>query len=631
LAAQGHSRHARRRRSHRRLLLQRAAIAIAAIALVVVVLGLALAGSPARVPSGVEVAGISVGGLTPVEARKQLEARSRAVAGRPVVFRAGGRKWKLSARELDVRVNWRRAISSALHQGDGLAPVRGFRRLGVRLFGADITPAAQAYDPALQYELDRIQRRVNRPHRDASLRLERRTPVLVAARAGVKLDRPAAERAIVQALASLERPLTVALPVKLDPPDVATTDLQPVAAEVRRAVSAPVTLVVGRTKFKLRPYRIAHVLDLPRAGAARLGITDFGRDSFLYRLRRSAERAPRNADFAPTRNGVRLVPSRLGSTVDVAASGKALLRAALSPTRRVARLVTRSTQPKLTTAKARTLGIRQIVGSYTTIYGGIANRIHNVQLVAHLIDHHYIAPGEEFSFNKTTGVRDASKGFLEAPVIINGELQTGLGGGVCQVSTTVFNAAYEAGLKITARTNHQLYISHYPTGRDATVNYPDTDLKFVNDTKHWLLLRTFVGSSSLTVNLYGTSPHRKVVTETAPLTVAGPVPVRETADPDLLVDTTVVDEAGSPALQTSVERKVYDRKGRLLYDDHWSSHYRGEYRIVRVGTKKPPPPPVKTTTTTESTATTTTTGAATTTAKTTTAATKTTPTTTTRP
>ncbi len=595
------------------------------------VLGLALAGSPARVPSGVEVAGVAVGGLTPVEARKKLEARSRAIAGRPVVFRAAGRKWKLTAKELEVRVSWRRAISSALHQADGPAPVRGFRRLGVRLFGADITPAAQAYDPALQYELDRIGRRVNRPHRDASLKLERRTPVLVAARTGLELDRAAAARTIVQALASLERPLIVSLPVKLDRPDVATADLRPVSAQIRRAVSAPVVLVVGRTRFELRPYRIAHVLDLPRAGAAQLSITNFARDSFLYRLRRSAELAPRNADFAPTTGGVRLVPSRPGRTVDVPASGRALLRAALSPTHRVARLVTRSTKPKLSTKKARTLGIKEVVGSYTTIYGGIANRIHNVQLVAHMIDHHYIAPGEEFSFNKTTGSRDASKGFLEAPVIINGELQTGLGGGVCQVSTTVFNAAYEAGLKITARTNHALYISHYPLGRDATVNYPDTDLRFVNDTKHWLLLRTFVGSSSLTVNLYGTSPHRKIVTETAPLTVAGPVPVRETTDSNLVVGTQIVDEAGSPALQTAVERKVYDRKGRLLYDDHWSSHYRGEYRLVRVGTKKPAPPPVKTTTTTESTTTTATTGAATTTAKTTTAATKTTPATTTQP
>ena len=72
-------------------------------------------------------------------------------------------------------------------------------------------------------------------------------------------------------------------------------------------------------------------------------------------------------------------------------------------------------------------------------------------------------------------------------MIINGELQTGLGGGICQVSTTVFNAAYEAGLQIDERTNHALYISHYPLGRDATVNYPDLDLKFTNDTDNWLL------------------------------------------------------------------------------------------------------------------------------------------------
>ena len=84
-------------------------------------------------------------------------------------------------------------------------------------------------------------------------------------------------------------------------------------------------------------------------------------------------------------------------------------------------------------------------------------------------------------------------------MIVNGEVTTGLGGGVCQVSTTVFNAAFEAGVKITDRTNHALYISHYPQGRDATVDYPDVDLRFVNDTGHWLLLRTFVGPSSLTV------------------------------------------------------------------------------------------------------------------------------------
>jgi VanW like protein len=135
-----------------------------------------------------------------------------------------------------------------------------------------------------------------------------------------------------------------------------------------------------------------------------------------------------------------------------------------------------------------------------------------------------------FSFNRTTGERNAAKGFLEAPVIVNGELTTGLGGGVCQVSTTVFNAAFDAGLKITERTNHALYISHYPQGRDATVDYPGVDLKFVNDTGSWLLLRTFVSSSSLTVNLYGTPVHRKVVSSATPLVAHGVPPLKKTVD-----------------------------------------------------------------------------------------------------
>jgi vancomycin resistance protein YoaR len=240
------------------------------------------------------------------------------------------------------------------------------------------------------------------------------------------------------------------------------------------------------------------------------------------------------------------------------------------------------------------MGITGLVGAYETFYGGVANRIHNVQLVAHLIDDHFIAPGQEFSFNGTTGERSEDKGFLEAPVIINGELKTGLGGGVCQVSTTTFNAAYEAGLSITDRTNHALYISHYPLGRDATVNYPDTDLKFVNDTDHWLWLRTYVGSSSLTVALYGTPQNRRVESDVAPLVVTGPPSVKRVPDPNLTVGETALEESGSPSRSTSVRRRVYTSDGELLYDHTWYSSYRSEPRVVRVGTKpKPVQPPVK--------------------------------------
>ena len=191
-------------------------------------------------------------------------------------------------------------------------------------------------------------------------------------------------------------------------------------------------------------------------------------------------------------------------------------------------------------------------------------------------------------------------------MIINGELQTGLGGGVCQVSTTVFNAAYEAGLPIISRTNHALYISHYPQGRDATVNYPDTDLRFVNDTGHWLLLRTCVGSSSLTVALYGTPEHRRVVSETAPLVVdrrrrrSKRIPTRRCSTGD---DGGRGD--GEPSRSTSVHRHVYTRKGSSCTTTTLYSSYRAEPKVVRVGTKRSrsrnPSRPETTTTTTERT------------------------------
>src|SRR5204863_406072 len=223
----------------------------------------------------------------------------------------------------------------------------------------------------------------------------------------------------------------------------------------------------------------------------------------------------------------------------------------LSQRARTARVVVATPKPARTTREARALGIRGLVGSYETIYGGDANRIHNVQLVARLLDGRLIGPGATSSFNRATGARTADKGFREAPVIINGELGTGLGGGVCQVSTTVFNAAYEAGLKITSRTNHALYISHYPLGRDATVNYPDVDLKFVNDTPHWLLMRTWVSSDSLTVALYGTPQHRRVVSETSPLAETGKPPVEKKPNPDLFVGQQVVDDNGTPSRSTA--------------------------------------------------------------------------------
>jgi vancomycin resistance protein YoaR len=574
--------------------------------LLAIALGLAFAGSSNRLADGVQIAGVDVGGKTSREARAVLERKAAALASVPVTFRVGARTWQLVPRLLGVRVDWGAAVAAVRRRGEGFGPLRGFRRLDLRFFGADVAPATEVYAQALQSKIDEIGSAVDRPHRDAAITLHGLTPKVVAARTGRVLDREAAAATIVRALAGLTRE-PVDLPVHADKPSVTAGDLVVAQAQVRTALSAHLHLTLEQTRWNLRPARIAQLLRLPADGRRSLGIGGDGATRWFTALSKRVERKPSDADWAITSNRIRVIPARPGYALDVPRSATALLQAALvtEPQLRSAKLVVETIDADRSTAQAKAMKISGLVASYQTFYGGEPNRIHNVQLVAHLVDRHLIAPGQTFSFNGTTGDRSANKGFLEAPVIINGEVTTGLGGGVCQVSTTVFNAAYEAGLPIVERTNHALYISHYPQGRDATVNYPDVDLKFRNDTGGWLLLRTWVGSSSLTVALYGTPTHRRVDTETRPLVVTGPAPTKDVRDPTMFKGEKVVEQTGEPPRSTSVRRKVYDAAGKLLSDATFYSSYRGEPTVVRVGTK---PKPGSTTTTDSTTTSTTTTG-----------------------
>lgn len=583
----------RRRRKARVRRIRRIALSILVLLLGgAVVAGIVYAGSPGTLARGIQIDGVDVGGLPAAQAQRALEQRSTAVAAVPVAFTARGKTFRLRSTDIGLRVDWAAAVKSARSAGDGFGPLRGFRRLQLRFFGDHLTAKA-AYDEAkLNANLARIAAAADRPRREASLELHGLRAAVVPARAGVVLDRDAAKRAVVAVLSSFDRGRPVALPLKDDPPAVTAAMLARAAAQTRLALSKPVVLTLGPTRYRIPRWRIAGLLELPSDGATRLKITGPGADAYFKKLGQAVNTPAKDAQFVVVSGGIRIQPSVDARVVDVPATAKALLAVVLSPVDRVAKIVVATKPAKRTTQEAKAMGITGIVSSYTTLYGGIPNRIHNVQVVSHLIDETFIAPGKTFSFNGTTGERNAAKGLLEAPVIINGELQTGLGGGTCQVSTTVFNTAYEAGLPITERTNHALYISHYPQGRDATVNYPDTDLKFVNDTGRWLLLRTFVSSGSLTVNLYGTPQNRRVESTVTPLRVTGAPPVEKKKDPTLEKGKEVVEEAGSAPLATSATRRVYDAKGKLLYENTWYSSYRGEKRIVRVGTKKPEPKPV---------------------------------------
>jgi vancomycin resistance protein YoaR len=574
-----------------------------------VVLGLVFAGSPTKLAGGVTIDGVDVGGLEATDARTLLERRSARLAGRPVVFLARGKRFPIRPVEIGVEPDWKAAVDTAQRQGDGFGPLRGFKRLDVQVFGADVTPPTRVLSGAMQYKLQLIAQKVNREARDARLVRHGTQFTVVPARRGYVLDTAAAERTVVRALASLDRQnVAVELPFRIEQPTVRAAALAAALRDARLAVSAPLRLQLGKTRWLLTPRKIAPLLELPANGRSALAVGGPAADAWLEKLGKRVERPAQDAGFAVDGSHVHVVPAKPGLALDAVSTADVVLKAALrrAPVRRIAQLPVAESQAKVSTRAAQAMHIRGLVSSYTTLYGGIPNRIHNVELVAHLVDQKLIAPGATFSFNQTTGERNAAKGFVEAPVIVNGEVTTGLGGGVCQVSTTVFNAAFEAGLPITERTNHALYISHYPQGRDATVDYPGLDLKFVNDSGNWLLLRTFVTPSSLTVNLYGTPMHRRVVSTTSPLVVQGAPPLEKTVDPALAPGERVVDDGGVPAMSTSVTRDVYTPNGKLLYQNTWYSSYRAEPKLVRIGPAKEPKPKKAKPTTTTTTQTTTT-------------------------
>jgi vancomycin resistance protein YoaR len=555
---------------------------------VAVLLGLVFSGSPGKLAPGTRIAGVEVGGLSPREATRLLEQRSARVAHVPVTFVAGTHRFILRPDELSVTPDWANAVEQAQGDGDGMDVIRGFRRLALRIFPDHITPRVRAYNAAVTYEIGVIAGKVDRAYVPAKLVRRGLAVKIVPGQAGERLDQKAAAAIVVSALAGLSRSGPVVLPTAVQPPAVTGPDLGGARLIAQRAISAPVTIAVGRRRLQLQPAQLARMLQLPAKKNGRPTIGGAAADKYFAKLDRLVGKPARGAQFAAYGDRVVVIPAVTGIALDVPRSAAAVLAAAESSGGRVAKLTLTPVNVGRSTAAAEAMGITGPVGSYETFYGGVPNRIHNVDLVAHLVDNKLIAPGATFSFNQATGARTAAKGFLEAPVIINGELQTGLGGGVCQVSTTVFNAAYEAGLPITARTNHALYISHYPLGRDATVDYPDIDLKFVNDTGHWLLLRTFVGSSSLVATLYGTPQHRRVVSETAPLTVVSPPPLEKQVDSSLAPGAHVVVDYGQPATSTSVRRLVYAPDGKLLSDHAFYSRYVSSPKIVDIGPKPPP-------------------------------------------
>jgi len=249
--------------------------------------------------------------------------------------------------------------------------------------------------------------------------------------------------------------------------------------------------------------------------------------------------------------------------------------------------------PKITTEQANNLGIKELIGTGTSLFQhSIPSRIYNVNLAASRINGVVVAPNEEFSFAKALGDVSAYTGYQQAYVISGGKTVLGDGGGVCQVSTTLFRAILDAGLPVTERHAHDYRVGYYeedgPPGIDATVYVPSVDLKFKNDSGHSILIQTIIDPDELrlTFYLYGVKDGRQVAMTTPVVTNEVPAPpTLYQDDPTLPKGTTKQVDFSANGATVKFSRTV-TKNGKQIINETYVSNYRPWQAIFLRGTKE---------------------------------------------
>ncbi len=241
--------------------------------------------------------------------------------------------------------------------------------------------------------------------------------------------------------------------------------------------------------------------------------------------------------------------------------------------------------PEITFDEALDLGVVEEFSEYTTEFStgdGTANRRKNIELLTKYISDSIVDPGDTWSFNAVAGERTEDRGFQLAGAVEGDEHIDEIGGGVCQVATTVFNAVFEAGLPIDERHNHSLYIDSYPDGRDAAVSWPDVDLRWENDTPSSILLRADYSDGYVTVKLYGVDPGYVVESETGEWIEGEKYTTKYEVDDSLSSGEKVTDTAGVDGSEITVTRTVKDADGNVIREAEFHSVYSPVTEVIKI-------------------------------------------------
>ena len=514
-----------------------------------------------HVASDTTVAGVPIGGMSPAAARSTLERQLGAKARAKVVVQAGGRTVKLDPAQAGLALDLPGTV-------DGLT---GFtldpRDLWDHLTGGQEQPLRTSVDrERLQAALSSAGASLEVPVREGSVTFPNGQVAVVAPVTGSELD-AAGTADVVAARWPVEGP--VGARMHTTAPKVSAQEVQRAADEFARpAVSGPVTVVAGRKRFDVPPAAFAPALSVKADPQGRLApAVDDAKLVAAVRKRAveaGVETQPRDARITFSGTTPVVVPSAVGAKLDDTSVVAAFVPA-LTAADRTAKVVTAVAQPQLTTAQAEKIKPKEVISTFTTHLPANPPRTENIAIAARTLNGTYVAPGKQFSLNAVLGQRTAAKGYNEAPVIMNGRLTKDYGGGISQLSTTTFNAAFFAGVHIDEYLPHSFYISRYPEGREATISWPNVDQKWTNDTGYGILIQAGVTGSEVTVTLHGT----KVWDIES---VKGPR--RNVVQPKNITDDkpTCVPQAPTPGFDVTVTR-VFKKGGRTVKTSTFNTHY----------------------------------------------------------
>ena len=563
-----------------------------------------------RIFPGVSVAGVNLSGLRPSDAAIRLsQTLSYPIAGK-ILFRAGEQAWVATPAQLGMVFDPSSSAMTAYRLGRS-GGLFGALSGQVRAAGggANVPPVIIFDQRVASQYLNQISTQINQPLVEASLNLEGTNVVARPGQAGRELKMDATLiylGAQLQTFSDGE----VSLVVQEVQPQILDVSAQ--ADTARQILSQPLTLVnPSASEGDSEPYVynvevLANLLTVQRVQndggttGVQVALSPNGLRDLLVPVKDRVDRLPSNAKFIfndATRQLELVENSSVGRELDVGASILAI-NEAIGRGEHTVSLVVNEAQPKIAgTATGEELGIRELVSSQTSyFYGSSEERIQNIQAASARFHGVLVAPGETFSMGEHLGDVSLENGFAEALIIYGGRTIKGVGGGVCQVSTTLFRTVFFGGYPIVERYSHAYRVSYYEmtasgsvdssmAGMDATVYFPLVDFKFTNDTPYWILMETYVdvGARTLTWKFYSTSDGRSVTWETTGTTdvVPAPKPLFE-VNPELKKNEIKQVDWAANGADVNVTRTVW-RNGSVYFQDNVSTHYEPWQAVCEYG------------------------------------------------